>query len=63
MKFQPLATRDEVAQHLGVPKGTLAQWAHRGTGPRYIRVGRYAKYDWADVEAWKRAHAVGGQAA
>lgn len=52
---QPLATRQEVAEYLGVPARTLAQWAHWRTGPAYIRVGRYARYRWTDVERWLEA--------
>lgn len=59
---RPLATRDEVAEYLGVPKGTLTQWAHRGKGPKYFRIGRYARYDWRDVQAWLEQQR-GGEAA
>lgn len=49
---QPLATRKEVAEYLGVPPTTLDQWASRGSGPRYHRVGRHARYRWSDVDKW-----------
>jgi hypothetical protein len=52
MEERPLATRTEVAAHLKVPPATLEQWAYRRLGPRYVRVGRHARYRWADVEAW-----------
>ena len=55
MGRRPLATRAEVAEHINVPVGTLEQWAHRGVGPRYVRVGRHARYQWADVDAWLEA--------
>lgn len=51
-----LATREQVAEYLGVPATTLAQWAHRGIGPAYVRVGRYARYAWSDVDAWLEQH-------
>lgn len=54
MEERPLATRTEVAAHLKVPPATLEQWAYRGLGPRYVRVGRHARYRWADVDAWLR---------
>lgn len=58
---RPLATRVEVSAFLQVPVGTLTQWAHRDIGPKYIRVGRYARYDWADVEEWvAQKQACGG---
>jgi excisionase family DNA binding protein len=59
----PLATRAEVAAYLGVPPGSLAQWAHNDKGPRYRIVGRHARYDWADVERWLAAQQTGGEAA
>jgi excisionase family DNA binding protein len=58
-----LATRAEVAEYLGVPSGTLTQWAHKGTGPRYTRVGRHARYRWSDVDKWLEKQSTGGTAA
>lgn len=47
-----LATSSEVAEHLGVPPRTLDQWAYKGTGPRWSKVGRHRRYRWEDVEKW-----------
>lgn len=58
MDARPLATRTEVAEHLRVPVATLEQWAHRGSGPRYVRIGRHARYRWPDVEAWVDAQSA-----
>lgn len=52
-----LGTRQEVADFLGVPKRTLDQWAARARGPRFIKVGKHARYRWSDVEAWLEANA------
>ncbi|MFI0482233.1 helix-turn-helix transcriptional regulator [Actinomadura sp. 9N215] len=60
---KPLGDSDEVAEYLNVPKRTLDDWAHRGIGPRYSRVGRHRRYRWADVEAWLDEQANGGTAA
>jgi predicted DNA-binding transcriptional regulator AlpA len=61
---QPLASRKEVAERLGLPPSTLADWAHRGIGPRYRRLGKAARYDWLDVETWIESQEVyGGQSA
>jgi excisionase family DNA binding protein len=61
---RPLATREEVAKYLKVPSPTLDQWAYRGIGPRYVRVGRHARYRWSDVDQWlERCEAGGGDAA
>ncbi|MDP9329835.1 MAG: hypothetical protein M3P11_04235 [Actinomycetota bacterium] len=32
--------------------GTLEEWAYRRTGPKYLRLGRHARYRIRDVEAW-----------
>ena len=51
----PLASRTEVAKYLGVPVSTLNYWALKTTGPPFIKVGRSARYRWADVEKWLAA--------
>jgi predicted DNA-binding transcriptional regulator AlpA len=51
-KPEPLATQEEVAEYLRVPPSTLEQWRWRKTGPKWSKVGRYVRYDWADVEQW-----------
>lgn len=60
---QKLMTRDDVAEYLGVPVATLAQWTYRGIGPQSIKVGRHRRYRPGDVEAWldeQRADTEGG---
>ncbi|CAM5575717.1 helix-turn-helix transcriptional regulator [Streptomyces coeruleorubidus] len=47
-----LMTRNEVAEYLGVPVATLAQWSYRGIGPKSIKVGRHRRYRPEDVEVW-----------
>lgn len=59
-ELRALATRTEVAEYLGLPATTLTQWAHRGIGPRYRRIGRHARYDWRDVEKWLGEQETGG---
>jgi excisionase family DNA binding protein len=49
---QPLATRRDVAEYLGIPEGTVEQWGSRGHGPAYIRVGRHVRYRWSDIDSW-----------
>ena len=34
----------EVAEVLGVPQGTLANWRYQGLGPTYVKVGRHVRY-------------------
>lgn len=53
MNDSSLATPEEVAAYLNdIPVKTLAKWRSDGTGPRYTKVGRHVRYDWADVRAW-----------
>lgn len=49
----------DVAEFLGVPPKTLYQWRHQGHGPRGRRVGRYFRYDPADVRTWFASLTVG----
>jgi predicted DNA-binding transcriptional regulator AlpA len=42
----------ELADLLQVPVRTLYQWKLRGDGPQPMRVGRYLRYDPADVAHW-----------
>lgn len=62
---RPLVTPTELAEFLGVPPHTLAQWRSRGLGPAFVRIGRHVRYRWSAVERWlddrerDRAGAVG----
>jgi len=47
-----LLTRPEVALYLRTPTTTLAQWASRGIGPHYTKVGRKTLYRRTDLERW-----------
>ncbi len=49
---RPLAHTPEVAAYVGVPVQTLYVWRTKGIGPRALRVGKYLRYRWTDVEAW-----------
>jgi predicted DNA-binding transcriptional regulator AlpA len=46
-------SRQEVADRYGLPVKTLAQWASKGTGPRYARMGRHVRYRLSDVVDWE----------
>jgi len=54
----PLLSRQQAAAFLGVPPATLAAWAYRGTGPRYYRIGRWARYAEEDLITWVDRRAV-----
>ena len=47
-----LWTHEETAAYLRLPPATLHQLNYKGTGPRSFKVGRYRRYDPADVAAW-----------
>lgn len=49
---RPLATVEQVAEYCGVPIATVYQWSYRKTGPRTLKVGRYLRYRWSDVDTW-----------
>jgi predicted DNA-binding transcriptional regulator AlpA len=46
-------SRQELADRFGLPVKTLAQWASKGTGPRYARMGRHVRYRLSDVVDWE----------
>ena len=53
-----LLTQDQVAELLGVTKGTLANWRTSGLGPRYFKPIGKVKYRKSDVEAFIDAGVV-----
>lgn len=54
-----LIDSDELATYLGKSVATLDQWASRGGGPAFHKVGVHRRYAPADVKAWlaERRHA------
>jgi excisionase family DNA binding protein len=48
-------TVEELAEREGVPVQTVYRWNSRGGGPRYIKVGRHARYPLTDVVAWEKS--------
>lgn len=61
-KPEPLATPGQVAEVLGLPEQTLAQWRSQGKGPEYHKIGRHVRYEWRDVEAYIRSTKAGAAA-
>jgi excisionase family DNA binding protein len=53
-------SRGELADRLGLPVKTLAQWASKGTGPLYARMGRHVRYRLSDVVEWEAARVETG---
>lgn len=48
-------TTDEIAARYRVPVATVRQWRHKGYGPPGIRIGRWVRYEEAQVRAWEQA--------
>lgn len=55
---EPLLTPVDVAEQLGLPTSTLANWRYQGQGPRYLRIGRHVCYQAVDVDDWLQAQRV-----
>jgi predicted DNA-binding transcriptional regulator AlpA len=52
---EPYLTPDDIAYLFGVPLETVYGWRKKHTGPPGFRVGRYIRYDPAQVRAWATA--------
>lgn len=46
--------RPELADRYDVPVKTPAEWASKGTVPRYGKFGKHVPYLLSDVVAWER---------
>lgn len=47
---------EALARRLGVPLATIYAWNYKGTGPKYIKIGKHVRYRRSDVEAWLVEH-------
>ncbi|GAA4098806.1 helix-turn-helix domain-containing protein [Actinomadura miaoliensis] len=56
---------EDLAERYGVPVKTVYDWNSKGTGPRYMKIGRHVRYKLADVITWENARYAdnGGEAA
>lgn len=50
--LEPLLDVRQASAILGVEPRTLDDWAYKGLGPAFIKVGRARRYDPADIRAW-----------
>lgn len=50
-----LQTEKETAEQNGLSEKTLANWRHRGEGPKFIKLGRRVMYDPKDIEEWRNS--------
>jgi predicted DNA-binding transcriptional regulator AlpA len=50
--IEPLFDEAQVSQLTGRGIATLQKDRVRGTGPKYVKLGRHVRYRTSDVEAW-----------
>ena len=64
-RFEPDKYYRTADPELGIiaTRGTLAQWRHRGYGPRYTRFGNRVLYLGADLNLWLDERVVEPRAA
>jgi predicted DNA-binding transcriptional regulator AlpA len=55
-----LISRSEAAAILGFSPDTLAHWAVRGVGPKFIRVGGRVRYRLRELHSWINSRPEGG---
>jgi excisionase family DNA binding protein len=64
--FAPVEKRTltdvEVAARLGVSRFTVRSWRLKGTGPRFLKMGRAVRYRPEDVDEYERRALVETQA-
>ena len=47
-----LLTVPELSEYLGIAIETLKKYRMRGTGPKFIKLGRLVRYRLSDVDEW-----------
>jgi hypothetical protein len=52
---------EDLARREGVPLQTVYRWNKTRTGPRFMKIGRHARYRLADVIVWEDSRARGGK--
>lgn len=45
----------ELADREGVPLKSVYAWNFSGTGPRFMRIGKYVRYRLSDVLEWEES--------
>lgn len=48
-------SQQQLADHFGVPLGTVKKWRHERTGPLGRKFGRHVRYHIDDVNTWVNA--------
>lgn len=52
MTDDKLITTKELAEFLGCSEYTIVQYRAKGTGPKFLRLGRLIRYRIPDLEQW-----------
>lgn len=55
MQKSGFMTTRQAADFLGLKRNTLEIWRLRGTGPRFVKMGRAVRYRLADIEDYIEA--------
>ena len=55
-----LLTTQDLETMTGIPARTFDQYAYRGIGPEYVKLGRHRRYRPEAIEAWVNANTRGG---
>lgn len=50
--LRQLLTSSQIAELLQIPVRTLDDWAYRGEGPPFVRIGRHRRYAPDELERW-----------
>lgn len=50
MENLELVSTPRAAELLGVKRNTLEIWRYRGTGPRFVKIGRCVRYKMLDLQ-------------
>ena len=48
-------TTEELSEDLNVPAATVVAWRYKGSGPPYIKVGKYVRYPREEYVTWHAA--------
>lgn len=54
LRSSPFLTSKQAAHFLGFSDRTLQDMRRKGTGPRYVRLGRQVRYHFEDLKAYAR---------
>lgn len=52
--MRKLLTQEELAKRWGMNPGSLVIWRIKGTGPKFVKIGRKVFYAEEEIEAFER---------